>query len=306
MVTPLVSVLTVTHDRRELLRRKLESLRGQTLAADMFEWVVCVNGDSDGSREFLAAQDTPFSLTVLYHEENRPIAEARNRCAEEARAALLLMSDDDCLLPPGCLAAHLAAHEAHPPPGAVVIGPLRLPEKLRLGRRREPFEQGFDLGGRGLWINATGANSSLPAAAFRRVAGYDETFRAYGGEDPDLALRLRSLGLVFRVAPQAFAYHAARQLGREGERKAYLAGMAHWRVYRRHPSVEVGLLLGVHPLLLPLKRLAFTTLFRCLFPAERVAYEHSYLAGVLSARRLESSRPAEETPLPDITPTPDL
>ncbi|MEJ2666346.1 MAG: glycosyltransferase, partial [Deinococcales bacterium] len=243
MRTPDVTVVTVTHGRVPLLLRKREHLRAQSLPADRFEWRVLANGDPDAA-DALRGESTPFETTVLATRENLPIAAARNRAASGARGRVLLMSDDDCLPGPECLVAHLAAHAAHR--ASVVVGPLRLPDELRVGRRREPFERAARLGKHALWINATGANTSLPREAFEAVGGYDESFVAYGGEDPELALRLRGAGLRFRFEAAAWAYHAGRILGADPER-AYLAGRAHRIVFERSRSLEVGLLLGVHP-----------------------------------------------------------
>ena len=279
---PEISVVTASSRRRELLLAKLASLEKQTLDPDRFEWLVCVNGPDDGSVAALEAAPPRFALTVLQSDETLAAATARNLAASQAKAPLLLISDDDCLPEPGCLAAHLSLH--HAVADAVGVGPVRLPAELRNSAGREPFEQVPTLAGRVLWINATGTNTSLPASAFHLVGGYDESFHSYGGEDPDLAYRLRCAGMTFRHVPNALTYHHGRQLGSEGEEKAYLAGRAHWRVYRKHASIEVGVLLGVHPLLLAVKSLLLDSgpLRRCSGP--RLAYERAYLRGARTAQ----------------------
>ncbi len=277
-----LSVLVPTFDRRELLARKFASLAEQTLSKTDFEVIVCDDGSTDGTREWLAELRPPFALQVLTPPEKLGAAGARNLCAEYAVGKTLLMSDDDCLLAPEALAEHLAAHRRFPQ--SVIIGKLVLPDSLRQGGRREPFEQAFGFGSRALWINATGANTSIPAWAFRQVGGYDPSFTGYGGEDPHLALKLRALGLSFRRAPRALAYHAARQLGGNFQEKAFAAGRAQWRVYQEFGSLGVGLLLGLHPLMLALKRPLFHPLI-----AKRTAnplyhYERAYLLGALEER----------------------
>src|SRR5690606_36657784 len=164
----------------------------------------------------------------------------RNLAAEGAHGAVLLLSDDDCLPAPGALAAHLAFHGSEA--GAVGIGPLRLPDALRRGARPEPFERPAALGRRAWWFNMTGANSSVPAAAFRAVGGYDPDWRGYGGEDPELALRLRAAGLTFRHVPRGDAWHHGRVW--DADAKAYQAGRAHVRGWARHRSLAVALAPG--------------------------------------------------------------
>jgi GT2 family glycosyltransferase len=284
---PALSVIVPTRDRRELLLAKLRSLSHQSLDASAFEVVVCDDGSSDGTHEALAALSLPFRLELVRTEGGRGPAAARNLAARGARGGILLMSDDDCILTPDSLQAHLDAHGDHP--GSVVIGPLRLPEELRDGATREPFERVTSVAGRAGWINATGANTSIPAVLFQEVGCYDETITGYGGEDPDLALRLRAHGARFRFEPRALAIHHGRQLGEESLGKAFSAGQASWRLYRRYSEAIVGLQLGVHPLLLALKRPLFSDRFVAFTGGERFRYEREYLRGALEARRKESA-----------------
>ncbi len=278
-----ISVVTASSRRRDLLLAKLASLEAQTLEPERFEWVVCLNGPDDGSAAALQAATPRFAMTVLYHQEFLSPAAARNLAAAQATAPFVLLSDDDCLLEPGCLAAHL--HFQKTVPDAVGVGLLRLPEELRDAARREPFEQVASVSGRVLWTAATGANTSVPSAALQRVGGYDESFETYGGEDPDLGFRLRRGGLAFRRVPGAAAFHHGNQLGAEGNDKAFQAGQAHWRVYRKHASAEVGLLLGVHPAVLALKALVVNSLTGRLVRHPRFAYELAYARGARDARR---------------------
>lgn len=282
----MLSVITVTRDREALLLRKAESLERQTLPPERFEWRVLANGDATAAQT-LRRLSTRFDTVVLETDEDLPIGAARNRVARAARGDVLLMSDDDCVLSEGCLGAHLAGH--HGPGPTVVVGPLKLPEAMRRGRRKEPFEQAVGFGRLGLWAHATGANTSLPRSLFEDVGGYDESFIEYGGEDPDLALRLRGRGARFRIVREAWAYHLGRTLGQDPQR-AYQAGRAQYRVYSDNPSVEVGLILGVHPWLLAMKRWLLSSAFRRLIPAELAEYERAYLRGALSMHA-ERGRP---------------
>lgn len=278
-----LSVLVPTCNRLELLRRKLESLAAQTLSKDAFEVVVCDDSSTDGTRDWLAELHPPFALHVLTPTEKLGAARARNLCAKRATGEVLLFSDDDCLLAPHALAEHLKAHRRFPE--SVVIGRLTLPGSLRQKNRREPFERAFSFGNRALWINATGANTSVPAWAFRQVGGYDSSFSGYGGEDPHLALKLRALGLRFRRERRALAYHAARQLSGDYQEKAFAAGRAQWRVYGLFRELEVGVLLGVHPWLLAVKRPLFHPVIAKRLKNPLYHYERAYFKGACEERR---------------------
>ncbi len=298
MDAPDLSVITVTFGRVELLARKAAALAAQTLTSQRFEWCVTTNGDA-AAAAMLRGLDLPFALRLVELPVNGPVAAGRNEAAAVAGGEVLLLSDDDVMPGPACLEEHLAAHGVGPAiergpaigmgrtPGSVVIGDLRLPEELREGTVREPFERTASLGGRALWINATGANTSLLRDTFIGVGGYDAAFAAYGGEDSDLALRLRRAGATFRRRAAAWATHVGRIL--PDTSKAYQAGRAGVRVWRKHGGASTALMLGVHPVGLALKRALLGSPLRGLYDKETEAYERAYARGARDELREEQT-----------------
>lgn len=299
MGAPTLSVITVTYGRPALLARKVEALRAQTLEAHGFEWCVTTNGDP-AAAAWLRGLGLAFPLTVVEVEHNGSVAAARNLAAQAATGAVLLLSDDDVMPGPECLAAHVRAHageHAHARQreqraGRVVIGDLRLPEELRGGSVREPFEKLASLAGRGSWVNATGANTSLPRADFLAVGGYDPAFAGYGGEDSDLALRLLRRGATFWRSPPAWATHVGRVV--TDTAKAYLAGRAGVKVWRKNGGVATALMLGVHPFSLAVKRLVLDTPLRGFYDPETAAYEDAYARGARDELRSLPATTKEE------------
>jgi GT2 family glycosyltransferase len=285
---PRIAVVTASRGRPEALEAKARSLARQTLPAEAVEWCLWLNeppAETERVRARLRELEPPFALR-LDGGRDLPVGRARNRAAALARAPVLLLSDDDVTHPPGALAAHAAFHERLP--CAVGIGALRLPEPLRAGRRREPFERPAAACGRAHWSNATGANTSLPRAAFEASGGYDDAWRGYGGEDPELALRLRAAGLAFRRVPGGEGEHHGRIW--DDAAKAYDAGRAHVRVARRYPRAGSAWWLGVHPLLLAAKRVALHGPWARLLDPAVLAYERAYARGARDARR-DGGRP---------------
>lgn len=278
-----VAVVTASRGRPDALLAKARSLAAQTLPPESFEWCLWLNetpDERDRTHARLTEIEPPFTVHVGGGVDH-PVGRARNLAASMAIAPVLLLSDDDVVHEPAALEAHAALHERMP--GAVGVGPLRLPETLRAGRRREPFERTGGAFGLAHWSNATGANTSLPRAAFEAVGGYDPDWRGYGGEDPELALRLRAYGLVFRRVPGGGAEHRGRVW--DDADKAYQAGRAHVRVVRRHPHGASAWWLGVHPALLAVKRVVLHGPWtRWLDPAV-LDYERAYARGARDARR---------------------
>ncbi len=280
---PAITVVTASRFRHDTLVRKAEALARQR-DPGAFEWRLYLNEPSASVRTFADRLATlaPAFAVEIDGGEALPVGTARNRAAAAARGRIVLFSDDDCMPDPGAIEAHVAFHERVP--DAAGIGRLRLPEDLRVGSRREPFERTARFfGGRASWINFTGANSSVPTAAFRAVGGYDAEWHGYGGEDPELALRLRALGLRFRHVVGGDAVHEGRVS--DDADKAYSAGRAHVLVVRRHPRQGAAWLLGVHPVLIALKRAWLRSPGgRLIDPAVR-AYELAYADGAAAGWR---------------------
>lgn len=268
-MNPELSVLTVTHDRCALVAQKLQALAAQTLAPEVFEWVVLVNGCKDGTLELLKTARTPYRLKLLVTNANLPISQARNRCAAAAAGDVLYFSDDDCLPEPETLARHVTAQQR---PG-VVIGGL---EFVHAGGRESWRPR------RVSYWNLNGANTSVPAAAFRQVGGFDESLSGYGGEDVMLGHALKTLR--FTALPDAAAQHLGpNPVTAADPAKASSAGRNAVRIAARYP--ELAYRLGVHHSLLALKRLLLRPrgLGRLLSP-HLYRYERAYLEGALEEK----------------------
>lgn len=236
----MVSVIIPTHNRREVLEKKLRALEAQT---GEFEVVVVADGCTDDTARFLADHHLAYAVHVL-HTDGKGPAFARNRGAEAARGEILLFSDDDVMPGPGWIQAHQSAHSAD---RTVAVGRLTLPPDLKNSGAAE-------LPGPGVfWWNVTGNNTSLPKSLFAEIGGYDEGFSTYGGEDPDLGYRLVKAGARLKFVPEAEAVHEAYDHQKGALLRAKAAGAAHVRVWRKHGDPKIAWALGVHPALLVLK-----------------------------------------------------
>ena len=210
MSAPAVSVVIPTYNRRDSLRRLLDSLAAQELPAAAFEVLVVDDGSSDGTREMLASLRLPFPLSI-HSQENAGPGAARNRGVQHARGALIVFLDDDVVAPPGLLAAHAARHAAGS--NQVVIGPMLPPESWRrpawirweedkLLRQYRAMERGeWECTARQFYTG----NASLSRALFREEGGFDVRLRR--AEDVELAFRLARRGARFVYAAEAGVQH---------------------------------------------------------------------------------------------------
>lgn len=267
-----ITVIVPTHNRRELLEKKLKALESQQ---QPFEVIVVADGCTDDThaflknyQAFLKNYNAAFPLKIL-ETPGRGVSYARNLGAKEAKGDILLFSDDDVIPQNGWLEAHARVHTAK---NCVGVGRLVLPGELAgTGAAELPGPQVY-------WWNVTGNSSSIPKDLFFRVGGYDETFREYGGEDPDLGYRLKQAGAKL-VFVEAEAVHEAWSHKGKATEKAYQAGRAHVKVWRKHHASEIAWALGVHPFMLGIKRLVLPVLKS--FLGKRGEYEIAYMQGAL-------------------------
>jgi glycosyltransferase involved in cell wall biosynthesis len=263
-----ISVIVPTHNRRALLERKLRALEREL---GDFEIIVVADGCADGTVDFLRNFGTKLDVQVL-ELPGLGAAAARNAGVRASSGRVLLFSDDDVIPRSGWVLAHANAHSQK---NVVAVGRLELPTQLRDGTNF--------LGPKALWWNATGANSSMSRDLFDRAGGYDEAFREYGGEDPDLGFRLLKSGANFVFLDRAVAEHWDEGFLSSLRKKARAAGIAHVRVWRKNGDTRIAWALGVHPVLLGLKRVLLPVLSPLL--GSRGVYEREYARGARDALR---------------------
>jgi glycosyltransferase involved in cell wall biosynthesis len=259
----MISVIVPTHNRRTLLEKKLRALESQ---AQPFEVIVIADGCTDDTSKFLQNYKPSYPLRFL-ETSGKGAAFARNTGAKEARGERLLFSDDDVIPREGWLEAHQKVAS----PNAVVVGKLILPSHLKNGVTMT--------GPKAFWWSTSGANTSLSKALFFHAGAYDESFAAYGGEDPDLGWRLKQSGAYFIFAEGALAEHWDEDFEPTLLQKARAAGKAHIRVWQKHQVNEVAWALGVHPGLLKVKKRILPWLK--LLGHSRVIGEWAYVQGAL-------------------------
>jgi len=207
---PLISVVTPTHNRIELLTRTLGSLAGQEgVSAGEFEVIVVVDGDYDGTADALRQMTFPFRLTVI-PQVRSGVAVARNTGWRAARGDLVLFLDDDIVPKPNLLQEHLKAHQVQT--RAVVIGRFSPDTSTRRNAwtRYDELTQEKKYNAMGRTEAPSGirlytGNVSMPKEALGAAGGFDHTLPR--NEDVDLGLRLQDLGYGFVYAPAADGLH---------------------------------------------------------------------------------------------------
>jgi glycosyltransferase involved in cell wall biosynthesis len=258
----LASVVIPTYNRSALLRRTLESLTRQTLAASQFEVIVADDGSSDDTRA--VAESFAGALRVRYYfqpDEGFRAGTARNAGARLAAAPVLVFLDTGLLAGPDFVRAHAEAHSGQqsravagytygynriePFPGlADLLTGLTAQQAVdRLGedprfrdRRHQSLESvDFDAGRLAApWWIFWSLNISVRAADFHAAGGFDEEFRGWGLEDVELGYRLTTRGVQIVMSRETWAVDVPH--GRDVQADAGSVLRNAGRFLERHPE----------------------------------------------------------------------
>ncbi|WP_193045163.1 glycosyltransferase [Mycolicibacterium baixiangningiae] len=211
-----VGVVIPFYNQQRELDRVLAALERQTYPAHLVQVIVA----DDGSARAPSLPRSPLDITVVRQDDlGFRAAAARNLGAAATDAAVLCFLDADTVPEPGYLRA-------------ITRLPARLPDALVVGRRRYAHLDALpgDVAPQPLpeprWLSdaytATGNLLHLDHRSYRYVissvmccsadlftdiAGFDESFVGYGGEDWEFAHRALAGGAVLHHAPDAVAWH---------------------------------------------------------------------------------------------------
>ncbi len=210
---PSVSVVVPYFEAQRQLDLVLAALAAQTYPRERIE-VVVVDDGSQRPPDTSAAGGLPVQV-LRQSDEGFRAARARNLGAAAASGELLAFLDGDTVPEPGYLQALLALPTVCP--DAVTVGRRRHADLTGHTHRElteprwlvEAYRATADLlhVDRRSYRFLISAVFALPARLFAEVAGFDERFVGYGGEDWELAHRLYTAGAVFAHVPAAVAWH---------------------------------------------------------------------------------------------------
>lgn len=216
---PLISVVVVTWNRRQLLLACLESLARQTHPS--YEVIVVDNGSTDGTVETIEklAESYPVGLRVIANPQNRGFCAANNQGFSASQAEFIALLNNDAEAEPGWLAALESVIRLYDDVGMAAskilvwedptridkAGHLIYPDGQNRGRGSGQIDRGqFDRVEEVLWPD--GCAALYRRAMLEDVGFFDEEFFAYA-DDAELGLRGRIAGWRCFYAPQAVVRH---------------------------------------------------------------------------------------------------
>lgn len=239
-MTPLVSFVLGSYNRRPFLKRTIASVRAEGAGLD-HEIIVVDGGSSDGSVRWLTRQKDV--LTIVQHNRGAWRGEPVTRRSwgyfmnlgfRAARGRFVCMLSDDSMLVPGSVAAAVGKFDAEAEAGRKV-GAMAF--YWRDAFRFDHYWVGTTLGGR-LFVN----HGLYAKAALEDVGYADEERYMFYHADGDLCLRMWERGWEVLDCQDAFVEHfphatpAVRRTNSALQERDWAAYLERWRA--AYPDAE--------------------------------------------------------------------
>jgi N-acetylglucosaminyl-diphospho-decaprenol L-rhamnosyltransferase len=192
---PLVSIVTVNYNGRELVDRYMDGIRRTTY--EPLELIVVDNASTDGSAESFAARS---DVRLVRSEENLGFGRACNLGVEYAQGELLLFMNPDVSLQPDTVA--VLVREQHENPGAAIVFATMLVAGFEHVRARRVEDV----------ASMAAATMLVERAHFELLGGFDPWIFLYS-EDDDICYRTWLSGRRVLKAWDAVAEHAVGGAG---------------------------------------------------------------------------------------------
>jgi len=228
---PDVTVVVLTHDRRDTVLRTVDGL----LRLDPPPAVVVVdNGSVDGTAAALRAR---FPAIVVAALPRNLGAAGRNVGVRLARSEHVALCDDDTLWAPGALETAAALLDAWPSlaivTGRVLVGADQRPDETCARMAASPLATPPGMPGRVVLGFLAGA-SMVRRSAFLAAGGFEPRF-FLGGEEHVLALDLAARGHAILYAPAVAVHHHPSPQRDARARRRLLLRNALWAAGLRRP-----------------------------------------------------------------------
>ena len=231
---PIVSIIIPVFNRLDLTRQCLRALYANT-PAPRHEIILLDNGSTDGTAEFLRAEETAGRLRVISNKDNAGFAKACNQGAAAARGRYILFLNNDTEVQSNWLGALFALGEADPataavgskllfPDGTIQHAGVALADcwdhdPLLAFHLFAKEKSAFALANqRRIYQALTAACMLVRKSCFEAVGGFDEGYWN-GYEDVDLCLRFQQRGWLCVYEPASVVIHHESQSGPERYRR---------------------------------------------------------------------------------------
>ncbi|GAA2557694.1 GT2 family glycosyltransferase [Neomicrococcus aestuarii] len=208
---------------------------------DDFEVIFVIDGDIDGSAEYLRSSTVRDILPagkVIEFPENQGRSAALNAGHREASGTILIRCDDDLEPNLNFINEHVKAHNGDVC-GVVGLTTNVYPETPFARVYGEDADRNFIEAALKTDSSSTwrywAANVSMPREIWNIVGPYDLNYRKYGWEDVDYGYRIHEAGFPILIAPTLLTiHHAGATTTRSRALRALHSGAAREIFLKRH------------------------------------------------------------------------
>jgi hypothetical protein len=215
MKNPKISILVLTINRKEFLKRALNSVRNQTFKD--YEIIVVDNGSTDGTPEMIKKN---FPEVKLIEMKSNTGCVGRNKGSEVAKGEILFSLDDDGYLEKNALKNTIKHFEEDPKLGVACFKVLD-PEKKEISNwpHNMPKEKYKD---KEFYTTCFGAGAhALRAKILKKMPYfYNKDFFIYG-EEFETSYKILNLGYDFKYFPDIIMYHKLNMVYKMSPKRYY-------------------------------------------------------------------------------------
>ena len=202
------SIVIPTYNRKPILEKCLRAMEHQTLRAgggvEGYEIVLVDDGSTDGTVEWIRAQADELPHVVLYEQDHKGAAIARNFGVNQAKGDTIIFIDSDLVVLGGFLQHHAdALTNAYSQGKARVFTYGRVVNTCNFD---DPTSEPYKVTDYSRAFFATG-NVAIAKKWLTEAGLFDTQFTQYGWEDLELGVRLKNMGLSLVKCPEAVGYH---------------------------------------------------------------------------------------------------
>lgn len=255
---PMVSVVIPVFNQLASLQTVLRFFNYQTYPAASFEVIVVDDGSQEPVRHAVSKDDYRYALQVIT-THNRGRASARNTGVRHAAGKLIVFCDADRIPDPALIEVyyHFLTGRRHAAAFGCPWDCFLTPERIRrateadidqlkrFSRKTAYYKKitalytGAFTGSPVAWAAFLAGNSAVMKNDFLAAGSFDETFRSWGFEHFDLAIRLRQQGVQICHLPEAASYHIAHPRDQEALERDIRASAA--MLGRKYPGTNAHL-----------------------------------------------------------------
>lgn len=202
------SIITATYKQKQYLPKLIEALENQTVKD--FELCICLDGDVDGTEDYLKSLETSFPLRI-FKQKNKGFARLARVVnlgikAAQGQYCVFIMGDSFPEL------NYLEVLDQHVGPEKIINGiriqidggkgvdmDYRIKKSLIPKANVLLVKQPFNI--------ICGNGLTIPTALMHEYGGWDENIEGYGGEDNEVVARFYYKGYTIWSIVDARIYH---------------------------------------------------------------------------------------------------